>query len=39
MVLYANSGVVAHSSKMENVELNPSQNGITWNAYKWTKQA
>ena len=39
VVLYANSGVVAHSSKMENVELNPSQNGITWNAYKWTKQA
>ena len=38
VVLYANSGVVAHSSKMENVELNPSQNGITWNAYKWTKQ-
>ncbi|KAD4060571.1 ABC transporter family substrate-binding protein [Arthrobacter yangruifuii] len=38
VVLYANSGVVAHSSKLENVELNPSQNGITWNAYKWTKQ-
>ncbi|UWX96253.1 ABC transporter family substrate-binding protein [Arthrobacter zhaoxinii] len=38
VVLYANSAVVAHSSKLENVELNPSQNGITWNAYKWTKQ-
>lgn len=39
VVLYANSGIVAHNSGMENVELNPSQNGITWNAYEWTKQA
>ncbi|MBP3034763.1 ABC transporter family substrate-binding protein [Arthrobacter sp. zg-ZUI100] len=39
VLLFANSDIIAHNSSMENVEYNPAQNGVTWNAYKWTKQA
>ncbi|WP_299166739.1 ABC transporter family substrate-binding protein [uncultured Arthrobacter sp.] len=37
-VLYANPGLIAHSSKVEGVVINPTQTGISWNAYEWTKQ-
>ncbi|MHA7181071.1 ABC transporter family substrate-binding protein [Arthrobacter sp. MDB2-24] len=39
VVLYANPNIAGYSSKLEGVELNPTQTGITWNAYSWTKQA
>ncbi|WP_081737872.1 ABC transporter family substrate-binding protein [Arthrobacter sp. H41] len=39
VVLYANADIVGSSSKLEGVELNPTQTGITWNAYSWTKQS
>ncbi|WP_049829606.1 ABC transporter family substrate-binding protein [Arthrobacter sp. RIT-PI-e] len=38
VVLYANPNIAGYSSKLEGVELNPTQTGITWNAYSWTKQ-
>jgi peptide/nickel transport system substrate-binding protein len=38
VVLYANADIIGYSSKLEGVELNPTQTGITWNAYSWTKQ-
>ncbi|MUK02177.1 ABC transporter family substrate-binding protein [Vibrio cholerae] len=38
VVLYANADIIGHSSKLQGVELNPTQTGITWNAYSWTKQ-
>ncbi len=38
VVLYANADIVGHSSKLQGVEMNPTQTGITWNAYSWTKQ-
>lgn len=38
VVLYANADVIGYSSKLEGVEMNPTQTGITWNAYDWTKQ-
>lgn len=37
VVLYANPGLVAYNSNMEGVKYNPTQTGITWNAYEWTK--
>ncbi|WP_104101301.1 ABC transporter family substrate-binding protein [Arthrobacter sp. 08Y14] len=39
VVLYTQADIVAHNSGMENVEYNPTQSGVTWNAFKWTKQA
>ncbi|OUM39783.1 ABC transporter family substrate-binding protein [Arthrobacter sedimenti] len=39
VVLYANPNIAGYSSKLKGVELNPTQTGITWNAYSWTKQA
>ncbi|MDQ0735473.1 ABC transporter family substrate-binding protein [Arthrobacter agilis] len=39
VVLYANADIIGYSSKLEGVELNPTQTGITWNAYSWTKQS
>lgn len=39
VVLFANADIVAHNSTMENVEYNPTQSGVTWNAFEWTKQA
>ncbi len=39
VVLYTQADIVAHTSGMENVVYNPTQSGVTWNAYKWTKQA
>ncbi len=39
VVLYANADIIGYSSKLEGVEMNPTQTGITWNAYDWTKQA
>ncbi|MBG6223662.1 peptide/nickel transport system substrate-binding protein [Arthrobacter sp. CAN_A2] len=38
VVLYANPNIAGYSSKLQGVELNPTQTGITWNAYSWTKQ-
>ncbi|WP_394253332.1 ABC transporter family substrate-binding protein [Arthrobacter pityocampae] len=38
VVLYANADIIGSSSKLEGVEMNPTQTGITWNAYSWTKQ-
>lgn len=38
VVLYSNADIIGYSSKLEGVELNPTQTGITWNAYSWTKQ-
>lgn len=38
VVLYANADIIGYSSKLQGVELNPTQTGITWNAYSWTKQ-
>lgn len=37
VVLYANPGLVAFNAGMENVKYNPTQTGITWNAYEWVK--
>ncbi len=39
VVLYANADIIGYSSKLQGVELNPTQTGITWNAYSWTKQS
>ena len=39
VLLFANADIVAHNSTMEEVVYNPTQSGVTWNAYKWTKQA
>ncbi|MCC9146507.1 MULTISPECIES: ABC transporter family substrate-binding protein [unclassified Arthrobacter] len=39
VVLYTQAEIVAHNSSMENVVYNPTQSGVTWNAFKWTKQA
>ncbi|MFJ7750627.1 ABC transporter family substrate-binding protein [Arthrobacter sp. NPDC097144] len=39
VVLFANADIVAYNSTMEEVVYNPTQSGVTWNAYKWTKQA
>ncbi|WP_187393275.1 ABC transporter family substrate-binding protein [Arthrobacter echini] len=39
VVLYANPNITAYSSKLEGVEQNPTQTGVTWNAYSWTKQS
>ncbi|WP_298251518.1 ABC transporter family substrate-binding protein [uncultured Arthrobacter sp.] len=38
VVLYANPSLAGYTSDLEGVELNPTQTGITWNAYTWTKQ-
>jgi peptide/nickel transport system substrate-binding protein len=38
VVLYANPGIGAWNSKVEGVKLNPTQTGLTWNAYEWTKK-
>jgi peptide/nickel transport system substrate-binding protein len=38
VVLYANPGIGAWNSKVEGVRLNPTQTGLTWNAYEWTKK-
>ncbi|WP_159802622.1 ABC transporter family substrate-binding protein [Arthrobacter zhaoguopingii] len=38
VVLYANPGINAWNSKVEGVEPNPTQTGLTWNAYEWTKK-
>ncbi|WP_247826544.1 ABC transporter family substrate-binding protein [Arthrobacter antioxidans] len=38
VVLYANADIIGYSSKLDGVEMNPTQTGITWNAYSWTKQ-
>ena len=38
VVLYANPNIAGYSSNLQGVELNPTQTGITWNAYSWTKQ-
>ncbi|MHA7238296.1 ABC transporter family substrate-binding protein [Arthrobacter sp. TMS1-12-1] len=38
VVLYANADIIGSSSKLQGVEMNPTQTGITWNAYSWTKQ-
>lgn len=37
VVLYANPGVTAFSSKLTGPEYNPTQYGSTWNAETWTK--
>ncbi|MBG6216661.1 peptide/nickel transport system substrate-binding protein [Arthrobacter sp. CAN_A6] len=37
VVLYANPGIAAYNSNVEGVVLNPTQTGLTWNAYEWTK--
>ncbi|MGV8967074.1 MAG: ABC transporter family substrate-binding protein [Cellulomonas sp.] len=39
VVLYANPGVTAHSSKVTGPGYNPTQYGSTWNAATWTKSA
>lgn len=39
VVLYANADIIGYSSKLQGVEINPTQTGITWNAYSWTKQS
>ena len=39
VVLFANADIIAHDSTMEEVVYNPTQSGVTWNAFKWTKQA
>ncbi|WAP52778.1 ABC transporter substrate-binding protein [Arthrobacter sp. ATA002] len=39
VVLFGNADIVAHNSNMEEVVYNPTQSGVTWNAFKWTKQA
>ncbi|WP_342024147.1 ABC transporter family substrate-binding protein [Arthrobacter citreus] len=39
VVLYTQADIVAHNSGMENVEYNPTQSGVTWNAFEWTKKA
>lgn len=39
VVLFGNADIVAHNSTMEEVVYNPTQSGVTWNAFKWTKQA
>ncbi|MHA7262622.1 ABC transporter family substrate-binding protein [Arthrobacter sp. TMN-37] len=38
VVLYANPGINAWNSKVEGVQPNPTQTGLTWNAYEWTKK-
>ncbi len=38
VVLYSNADIIGYSSKLQGVELNPTQTGSTWNAYSWTKQ-
>ncbi|AZI57445.1 ABC transporter family substrate-binding protein [Nakamurella antarctica] len=37
LTLYANPGLVAFSSKLSGAVYNPTQAGVTWNAYEWTK--
>jgi len=37
VVLYANPGVTAYSSKVTGPGYNPTQYGSTWNAETWTK--
>ncbi|WP_165372719.1 ABC transporter family substrate-binding protein [Pengzhenrongella frigida] len=37
VVLYANPGVTAYSSKVSGPGYNPTQYGSTWNAETWTK--
>jgi peptide/nickel transport system substrate-binding protein len=38
VVLYPNADIIGYSSKLSGVQINPTQTGITWNAYSWTKQ-
>ncbi|MDT0345004.1 ABC transporter family substrate-binding protein [Streptomyces litchfieldiae] len=35
--LYQHPGITAWSPGVENVVPNPSQNGIAWNAYEWSR--